>query len=191
MPLGGTGRLRLVAHPRAFEPKRIKERNAGAPFSLEDAKERFNLQLTREPVKVSPTVTFLGEIPRRTDFEGAPLGEALRDGEWRPDDLADDSALACRTPEGLVIVTGCSHSGICNIVEHAKDVMKDSRIRAVIGGFHLRALGPQLDRTAEYFAGLDPRPELYPCHCTCFDAKHALAERLPVHEVGSGLRFEW
>ncbi|MBR1672023.1 MAG: MBL fold metallo-hydrolase [Fretibacterium sp.] len=182
---------RLVAHPRVFGERRAGGLSVGSPCSRGQAAERFQLRLSREPVAVSPALMFLGEIPRKNDFEGAPVGEALRGGEWKPDLLPDDSALACRTAEGLVIITGCSHAGLCNILERARAVMKEARVRAVIGGFHLFGRSRQLERTMDYLAGLAPRPELYPCHCTDFAARCALAERLPVHEVGVGLCLEW
>jgi len=36
-----------------------------------------------------------------------------------------------------VIITSCSHAGICNIVEYAKKICEDNRIIDIVGGFHL------------------------------------------------------
>ena len=67
----------------------------------------------------------------------------MPDGEHYEDDiLLDDSALAFRTGKGLVIITGCSHSGICNIIEHAKKVCGEERILDIIGGLHLMSDQP-------------------------------------------------
>ena len=54
-----------------------------------------------------------------------------------PDLLLDDSALVYQSSKGIFIITGCSHSGICNIIETAKQLSNESRILGVIGGFHL------------------------------------------------------
>jgi len=86
-----------------------------------------------------------------------------------------------------VIITGCSHSGICNITEYARKVCDEKRIIAIIGGLHL--LNPpkaQLAGTAEYIKKLN-LTSLYACHCTDFHSKCALAKVAPVKEVGVGL----
>jgi 7,8-dihydropterin-6-yl-methyl-4-(beta-D-ribofuranosyl)aminobenzene 5'-phosphate synthase len=44
-------------------------------------------------------------------------------------------SLAINTPDGMVIVVGCSHPGIDKIVEAASTL--NSRIRLIVGGFHL------------------------------------------------------
>ncbi len=75
--------------------------------------------------------------------------------------------LVYTTPEGIYIVTGCSHSGICNIVEHAKRVTGDSRVLGIIGGFHLFKLGETVDQTISILK-TDDIESLLPCHCTSF-----------------------
>ena len=54
-----------------------------------------------------------------------------------PDFLIDDSALVYKSDKGLFVITGCSHSGICNIIEYAKEVCSEDRIIGCIGGFHI------------------------------------------------------
>ncbi len=46
----------------------------------------------------------------------------------------DDTALVYKGEKGSYIITGCSHSGICNIAEYAKKVCGDNRILGIIGG---------------------------------------------------------
>lgn len=68
-----------------------------------------------------------------------PVGQTVDDnGEITDDYVMDDSALAIKTEEGLVVVTGCSHAGIANIIEYAKQVTGENHIVSVIGGFHLQ-----------------------------------------------------
>ncbi|MGL4175801.1 MAG: MBL fold metallo-hydrolase, partial [Dermatophilaceae bacterium] len=60
-----------------------------------------------------------GEVPRRTSFElGMPQQEAYLDGRWQPDpNTADEQALAFLVKgHGLVVLVGCSHPGLINIV---------------------------------------------------------------------------
>ncbi len=92
--------------------------------------------------------------------------------------------------EGLSLITGCSHSGICNIIEYAKSVCKDSRVRGVIGGFHLFEEDARLTQTIAYLNRHAVR-ELYPCHCVSFSAKARIHQTIPIREVGVGMEIVW
>ena len=174
-------KTRVVAHPTAFEKKKYEGNDIGAPFSAEEMGKKCRLCLTREPYKLGENITFLGEIPRLYDFEGRhPIGH---------DPLTDDTALAYKGERGLFIVTGCSHSGICNIVEQAKRVCGDERVVGIIGGFHLFGVTSQLEETIRYFKK-NNISKLYPCHCVSFDAKAEIHGHIPIHEVGVGLTIE-
>lgn len=92
---------------------------------------------------------------------------------------------------GLVIVTGCSHAGICNIVEQARRVCGEDRVIDIIGGFHL--LEPsreQLQRTLEYMESLCPAA-VHACHCTDLASKIALSQVVDLREVGVGLSLDY
>jgi 7,8-dihydropterin-6-yl-methyl-4-(beta-D-ribofuranosyl)aminobenzene 5'-phosphate synthase len=186
-------RPRLLAHPEALSPRNAPDgRPIGGLLSRAILAEYFELELSREPVAISDRLVFLGEIPRRTDFEKpAPSGTRLTADGPVPDTVPDDTALAWLGRDGLVIVTGCSHAGIGNIVEQARAVTGERRLAAVIGGLHLLGPEPQgLAATVEFLRRLRPAA-LYPCHCTSLAAKSALARAAPVIEVGAGSRFVW
>ena len=132
----------------------------------------------------------MGEIPRVTDFESKnPIGFREENGEKTPDFLMDDTGLVYRTAEGLFLITGCSHSGICNMVEYAKQVCGDDRILGILGGFHLLEDNAQLSETIRYLKNCKPK-FLYPCHCVCLAGKAAMMAAMPVQEVGVGMTFE-
>ena len=96
------------------------------------------------------------------------------------------NALIYKSKKGLFIITGCSHSGICNICEHAKKVCSEEKIYGIIGGFHLFDDDEKLAQTVKYF--VDNKIEmLYPCHCVSLAAKHRMMENLNVQEVGVSL----
>ncbi len=179
-------RPELYAHPDVFAPKRAAGEDIGSPLTREQAAERFTLRLSREPVQLTERLTFLGEIPRTMDFEpDDPIGEVCLDGAWREDRLADDSALVYRGQDGLTVITGCSHAGICNIVAYAKSVCGDERLAGVIGGFHLLESSPRIRRTADFLVRCRPM-HLRPSHCTCFAARAAIHRVIPVEEVCVG-----
>ncbi len=183
-----SGELPLYAHPQVFAPKRYEGESIGMSLTKEEAAKRFNLHLSRQPVRLSRHITFLGEIPRGNNFEAQrPIGERLTPEGWVPDFLPDDTALVYHGEEGLTIITGCSHSGIINITEYAKEVCGDDRICGIVGGFHLLShrVNSQVQRTVDYLAKLRPS-NLRPCHCTCFYARAAIHARTPIWDTCAG-----
>jgi 7,8-dihydropterin-6-yl-methyl-4-(beta-D-ribofuranosyl)aminobenzene 5'-phosphate synthase len=183
----------LVAHQKALLPKWNEEiPQSGSLMGAKVLSAFHELKLNKEPFYLSENLVFLGEIERTNDFEAQePHGKTLENGNAGDDYLLDDSALAYMTENGLVIITGCSHSGICNIVEQARDLTGEQRVLDIIGGFHLMDPAPeQLQGTVEYLQALNPG-ELHACHCTDLDSKVALAKVTNLKEVGVGLTLEF
>jgi 7,8-dihydropterin-6-yl-methyl-4-(beta-D-ribofuranosyl)aminobenzene 5'-phosphate synthase len=183
----------LVAHPRALSSRTHENLpEIGSLLGEERLSEFFRLRLSREPVWITQRLVFLGEIKRRNDFEAkTPLGKIREDGVEKDDFLFDDSALAYKSPEGLVIITGCSHAGICNIVEQAREVCGEDRVADIVGGLHL--LDPsaeQLQGTMEYLRALRPG-SMHAGHCTDLKSKVALSRVVQLKEVGAGLTLKY
>lgn len=59
-----------------------------------------------------------------------------------PDSILDEGVLIYQSTKGLVIITGCGHRGIANIVRHCQNITGIKRIYALVGGFHLRCASP-------------------------------------------------
>ena len=147
----------------------------------------FDLCLTAEPLALTENLFYLGEIPRVfPDHQD----QAQRQGEDGPDLTPDDTAIAYRGREGVYVITGCSHSGISNIVEQAKRVTGQDRVMGVIGGFHLRQMDARSQAIIDYLAR-ENIPYLYPCHCTALAVKVAMGNRMHIEEVGAGTGLEW
>ncbi|KOA18500.1 metallo-beta-lactamase superfamily protein [Clostridium homopropionicum DSM 5847] len=183
--------ISIIAHPDAFKEKIIDGLKICSPILEEELKDKCNLILSKEPIKVSKHITFLGEIPQINNFEiRKPIGIQIV-GETSVDDyVLDDTALVYESKNGIYIITGCSHSGICNIIEYAKKVCRDNRVLGVIGGFHLFQVNEQVNKTVDYIKQNDLK-ELYPCHCTSFVVRAEIHKVLPVKEVGVGLEINW
>ncbi len=47
-----------------------------------------------------------------------------------------EQSLIIDSKKGLVVITGCAHPGVVNIVERAKELMKKDKVYLVLGGFH-------------------------------------------------------
>jgi len=147
-----TGEVIVYAHPGLFKNSYVidegKERNAGIPFRREileskGAQFRFNTGFR----EIVPDLMLSGEIPRLTEFEKGDKRLLVKIGEEYAQDLIlDDQTLFVNTKKGLVIILGCSHSGIINIINHIIKKTGQTHIRTIIGGTHL---GPASEDTKE------------------------------------------
>ncbi len=166
------GRLPVYAHPGIFTLHYKSPENPsyiGIPFK-QDILESLGADFifTREPREITPGLFFSGEIPRKTTFEKTDGSLfCLENGKKIiPDPFYDDISLYCVTPAGLIIILGCAHAGLVNIVEHARKVTGINRIYGIIGGTHLGpAPAGQQEATIDYLRGLDLQ-FLAPNHCT-------------------------
>jgi 7,8-dihydropterin-6-yl-methyl-4-(beta-D-ribofuranosyl)aminobenzene 5'-phosphate synthase len=93
----------------------------------------------------------------------------------------DDQALIANVRDkGLVVLTGCGHAGVINILQHAQRLTGEQRIAAVIGGFHLGGplFEPRIAPTISALKALAPAM-VVPGHCSGFKATRAIADALP------------
>lgn len=183
----------IIAHPLAFKDKYISENEEiGSIISEDKLVRHFNMLLSKNPIWLTDKLVFLGEIERVNHFENkTPIGKVQCDGNEIDDFVLDDSALVYKSSEGLVIITGCSHSGICNIIEYSKKICKDDRIADIIGGFHL--LNPEeelLRNTCEYIRQNDIN-QIHAGHCTDLRSKIELSKVVDLGEVGVSLVLEY
>jgi 7,8-dihydropterin-6-yl-methyl-4-(beta-D-ribofuranosyl)aminobenzene 5'-phosphate synthase len=95
-------------------------------------------------------------------------------------------SLAFSTPEGMVIVVGCSHPGIDRIVESASAI--NPRIRFIAGGFHLVvASDPDIDKIVTALHDRFKVEYVAPGHCTGEPAFTALKRAFGDHYLFAGL----
>lgn len=182
--------IELIAHPHCFYKKYFEKEYIGTPVTKEILEENFKLVLSNTPIQISKNIIYLGEIPNSNGFENREIiGNYENKNELADDCVKDDSAIVYKSSKGLFIVTGCSHSGICNIIEYAKKVCKEEKIYGVIGGFHLFNCDDRLYKTIEYFKE-NQLKEIYPCHCVSLKAKIEIGKELNIEEVGVGLELE-
>ena len=145
LALKAAGGANVHAHPDIFVNRVAidgdKKRSVGIPYRrahLESLGARFLLE--HRMVEVGPDVFLTGEIPRNCNFEqGDPrLAQITAAGKMiRPDPLRDDLSCIIDTPKGLILVMGCAHSGMINIIDYAIRETGQERIYALLGGTHL------------------------------------------------------
>ena len=185
--------VRLHANLKAFLPKRENGLAVGSPLPFYELPKWVEPKLSRKSVQISEHVWYLGEIPRVYSFEAdRAVGETLSSCGccWEEDRLPDDTSLALDLPEGVFVVTGCAHAGVCNTVRYAKEVLGKGRVLGVLGGFHLFETGAVLDQTIETLRALGVE-RVYPAHCTSLAVKSAFVGAFETREVGVGLSLDW
>ena len=199
--LGRSG-LPLVLHP-VFWNRRRSVIEGRDPVELPTTSKSALLGAGFEVVEqrrpsflLDRALLITGEVDRTTDFEiGMPMQQAFKHGAWQPDTLTlDDQAVILHVrDQGLVVLSGCGHAGIVNIVRYARKLTGVEPIYAVIGGFHLggRVWEPTIAPTVSALAWMEPQV-VVPAHCTGWRAAQAIAAALPDAYVANsvGTRLE-
>jgi 7,8-dihydropterin-6-yl-methyl-4-(beta-D-ribofuranosyl)aminobenzene 5'-phosphate synthase len=185
----GTRKLPLVVHPDAYlERKSVlpngDERRLPTPLRADFRRDSIEvIEEVGPSMLVDDMILVSGEVDRTSGFEpGLPVQWALRDGHWEHDPLVrDDQCVIVNVRDkGLVVVTGCGHAGVINILRHAQALTGIQAVHAVAGGFHLNgALFEKIiPPTVAALCAIGPRYVL-PGHCTGFPAAAQLAAVMP------------
>jgi len=124
--------------------------------------------------EIAPGIFFSGEVPRKTVFEYPDNRLKVAHGEKMSNDpLLDDVSLLIETDQGPVILLGCAHAGVVNVMNHFSSLSGHKVFHAVIGGTHLgyvnsaEQLEKSMDAFDDYQVGL-----VAVSHCT---GQHAAA----------------
>jgi 7,8-dihydropterin-6-yl-methyl-4-(beta-D-ribofuranosyl)aminobenzene 5'-phosphate synthase len=177
--------FKLISHPASFSRRysKIKNIQVGLSINMETIEKNFELITSTIPIKLSENITFLGEIPRLTDFEAKHTD--FIDEKGNDDFIPDDSALAIKTIKGLVIISGCAHAGICNTVNYAMKVMGCNTVDTVIGGFHLKTEEGATTKTVDFLKGIGVK-QVIPSHCTSLPALSTFYKHFKFQQVLTG-----
>ena len=179
----------LICHPDTFL-KRTRKSNGtelGIKWSEDEIRSKFDLVLSRDPIQLSEQIYFLGEIPRLTEFESKQT--AFKKADGTDDFVMDDSGLVIVTSKGLVVVSGCAHSGICNMTTHAMKVTGIEKVHLVIGGFHLQSDDTTTQQTIDWMKSMQVE-QVIPSHCTGFSAQTSIFKSFRFIPVKSGNTIE-
>ena len=202
----GRSNVPIYLHPRMLAPRRVvTETPEGQkiwtlpPIPTLDEVKRWGgaPEIISTPVTLAgDTLLRTGEIPRKTSYEiGMPGHQALIDGSWVDDSLViDDSSLVANVAKkGVVLLTGCAHSGVVNSAREALRLTGAKKLHAIIGGIHL--IGSRDDKIKDTLRDLDAlKPRVVACgHCTGWKAQHYASSLFKGRYVqsSSGLKFSF
>jgi len=98
-----------------------------------------------------------------------------------------EQSLVVTTSKGLVIITGCAHPGVVNIIRKAKEIVPGNKVYLVIGGFHLSgASSAQIESIISSFVDLAVE-KVAPCHCSGDETRRLFKERYGEGYTESGV----
>ena len=171
--------VNIIAHPQILREHRSSsaQGHIGVPReAIEAAKEvGANWIFHKDPKEIVKGVWITGEVERVTDFERVDGFYTIKNGELVKDGMLDDMAMVIKVGDRVIIVTGCSHSGIVNIVKHVEKTI-GRNVTDIIGGLHLIDAGNErILKTISFLKNLNLK-KLYCGHCTGFKTECLLDE---------------
>lgn len=176
----------LFAHPNVFM-KRYHSDREGSYVGLEmeqaDFEKRFDMHLSDKPFQIGRNIWFLGEVPRLNPFEAKST--AFVDDKGNEDYIMDDTGIAIKTSKGLIVISGCAHAGIVNTINHAINITGVDKIRAVLGGFHLKKNNELTRLTVRAIKKLNVK-DVYPAHCTDLPALSVFFNTFGMNRIRTG-----
>jgi 7,8-dihydropterin-6-yl-methyl-4-(beta-D-ribofuranosyl)aminobenzene 5'-phosphate synthase len=129
------------------------------------------------PVELWNGIWLTGPVPRKyPERNWSGQTQIQTPDGWKEDTIPEDMSLVINTAQGLVVISGCGHSGIINTLEYARSTVRNAPIQAAIGGFHLYQLDDEkLQWTAaklrEFGLG-----NFLGAHCTGIEAVYRIRE---------------
>ncbi len=197
------GEVDVHCHPEMFldrfsivkELEKEKKRFVGIPYKkkyLEALGAHF--LVNSEFMEIENGIFLTGEVPRDTPFEKPDSNLFMEvGGKLSQDTFPDDQSLVLDTDKGLVLILGCAHSGMINIINHVIRQTRKERFYAILGGTHLDFLAPeQLEESTRYLKKIHFE-KIGVSHCTgmkaAFRIQQEFGDRFFQGYVGSVLEL--
>lgn len=147
-----------------FIPKYSLERFIGV--KTENISKNLNFKFIKEDfIEIFPNIYLFGPSPMINNFESIDDTFYIKSEKGDEKDKFKEEMNLVIDEGDLILITGCAHRGIANIINHAKSLFKKD-IKVVLGGFHLyNASKEKLENIVKYFNSVKIKT-LIPCHCT-------------------------
>ncbi|MCE5296322.1 MAG: MBL fold metallo-hydrolase [Euryarchaeota archaeon] len=174
----------IHAHPNTFSGRKYTLLPDGTTSEVSASNEllkvlaKAKLTVSSSPVELVPGVRTSGEIARIFPFENETRFYKEGSGQLVVDHMTEEQSLYVTSKKGLVILTGCGHPGVCNMVHQAKKAT-GKPVYMVMGGFHMSATPANNERilkTMENLRNMNVE-RIAPMHCVGFTATKMLSDR--------------
>ena len=180
------GKGEVVAHPAVFsrhmvfEPQDMTKPPSyiGCPFTQQELElSGATFKFIDHTEAVTPGIWFLTGIDRDPEKVPKDVRLVLPEGNaFVPDPIEDDASLLIETSTFPVLILGCAHAGVLNILAHVRESMGIGKLRAILGGTHLMFYGPEdLSRAIDELERFSIE-RVGVSHCTGFQAAVELSK---------------
>ena len=169
----------LFLHPGAVKPKFKCKPDKPAKYigtkssiikMIEEHRHIRKIHWTRNYTQICAGAAVTGEILRTHEFEKSNEDFYLDEEGKIPDEIPDDQALVLKTNKGLVILVGCAHSGMVNVLDQVANLAGENQFHAVLGGMHLQGASEyRLEQTYQALCRYKVKM-IAPAHCTGMEA---------------------
>lgn len=174
----------LYLHAKAMDAKYSLKTGTSRPVGMSRQSQLAVLEkdiagsvvFVTQKTELADGLTLTGPVPRRTPYEDTGGLFYIDPAGAVADDLPDDQSLFFECSKGIVVVLGCAHSGVVNILNAVADWTNSPQIYAVLGGMHLVcADSKRIEETIKAFKHYDIQ-KIAPLHCTGPEAMRQLKE---------------
>jgi len=191
-------RVPVILHPECLTKKWWSNKDGsleeiGMPIDRAALEIFYDITPVDGVTKIGNQLYFLGTIPREDWEANESIGLVANcENKLVPDFVLDDSAIVYDGRDGLVIINGCAHSGLVNVLRYAQELFPGKPMAGVVGGFHMLSKSQAwMENTATKIKSYEPK-NIYPCHCTDEASRAYLRGQFDVGIIGVGsvLSFE-
>ncbi len=170
-----TGKKSIIANQQIFQDK-YSIRNDKKVFSGIKYKKAYlentlgaDFNFIKGFTRIKNNVYLTGIVPMNNEYEKIPPTFKTSDekGNIIHDNFQDENSLVIDTEKGLVVITGCAHRGVVNIIQFAQTQLNKD-IFAIVGGMHLIGCKDDHFNHVTNFIKEQNVPFIYPSHCTGF-----------------------
>jgi 7,8-dihydropterin-6-yl-methyl-4-(beta-D-ribofuranosyl)aminobenzene 5'-phosphate synthase len=178
--LQGNSKAKVYLHQQAFD-KHYALRSVGKPELIgldENLKQNRQIAFTSDDHSIDKGLWLFSNITQKEPRLKSNSGLLTEhNGQTMDDTFTHEQNLVIEEDGKILLITGCAHNGIVNILEHFHD-LKGRMPDYVIGGFHLssRSGGNEsfetINRIGKYL--IDTKAKYFTCHCTGLDPYNRL-----------------
>lgn len=189
-------KIRVFAHSDLFLPKHKKIDNHFYFNGVKIKKTQItNFQAAEKNKKAAEGIYSITEIKTSPklykDFSEKRC--IIKNNKKKVDLFNDENTIFIESEKGIVILLGCSHKGVVNIIDEIRSKLGDKKIKAILGGMHLKtATKKEVTEIIDYFKLID-FDLLVPIHCTgrvaALRFKEAFGEKVKLASVGDKFKF--
>ncbi len=180
------GSQNIVVHQDFFNEKygieRIKQEYLGINYDHDTLVETGSeiSEISKDITYINDNIFIAANFKRKTNFEKVNKRFYIeKKGEMVLDYFRDEIALGIESPKGLIILLGCSHPGVVNMISSIIEKRENDNIYCILGGTHLVEGGEErIYKTLDYIKSLDV-DYLGFSHCTGEKAEKIFEQEMP------------